>query len=150
MNIINKTYVSNSFVKDVISFVMPNEIRGIDKHPKLREKIIVELRIGNGYSGATICDSKGRWHIQIHIASNKNKFPYQEVYEPIYADTGRLNPEAQRELLHSGSDTNYLRTLILSKEEALVHTMAHEFRHLYQLTFDYKRGSDKDADTYAI
>ena len=62
---------------------------------------------------------------------------------------------------------DYVRTLMLSREEALVHTTAHEIRHVWQdviepiwddLEVDEREGlkefpgsgSDRDADMYAI
>jgi hypothetical protein len=57
------------------------------------------------------------------------------------------------------STGGYIDHLILSREEALVHVLAHEFRHLWQVNHPKKRGkvwgarglySDRDADYYAI
>src|SRR5215207_5039678 len=53
----------------------------------------------------------------------------------------------------------YVSCLILSREEALVHVLAHEFRHYWQYHHPGKRGkvwgargltSERDADAYAI
>jgi hypothetical protein len=53
----------------------------------------------------------------------------------------------------------YLPSLILSQEEALVETLAHEFRHFWQVNHQTKRGkvwgargifSERDACWYAI
>jgi hypothetical protein len=53
----------------------------------------------------------------------------------------------------------YIDSLTLSREEALVHVLAHEFRHFWQTNHPGKRGkvwrargksSEKDSDAYAI
>jgi hypothetical protein len=60
---------------------------------------------------------------------------------------------------YNKSTGGYIDNLILSREEALVHILAHEFRHLWQKNHPGKRGkvwgargqySDRDADAYAI
>jgi hypothetical protein len=59
----------------------------------------------------------------------------------------------------NGNTGGYIDHLMLSKEEALVHVLAHEFRHFWQRNHQGKRGkiwgargvySDRDADAYAI
>lgn len=57
------------------------------------------------------------------------------------------------------STGGYIDNLILSREEAMVYVLAHEFRHLWQKNHLGKRGKvwgargqypDRDADAYAI
>jgi hypothetical protein len=57
------------------------------------------------------------------------------------------------------STGGYIDSLILSREEALVHVLAHELRHFWQCNHPSKRSkvwgargrfSDRDADAYAI
>jgi hypothetical protein len=57
------------------------------------------------------------------------------------------------------STGGYVSSLILSRDEALVHVLAHEFRHYWQYHHPGKRGkvwgarglvSERDADAYAI
>ena len=59
----------------------------------------------------------------------------------------------------NGNTGGYIDYLILSREEALVYVLAHEFRHFWQTNHQGKRGkiwgargvySDRDADAYAI
>jgi hypothetical protein len=97
-------------------------------------------------------DRKGEWetwHISHLIAISK-------------AYINRRN----RELREKGksydwnkSAGGYIDCLVLSREEALVHILAHEIRHLWQRNHSGKRGkvwgargqfSDRDADAYAI
>jgi len=57
------------------------------------------------------------------------------------------------------SSGGYIPSLMLSREEAFIHVLAHEFRHFWQLNHKGKKGkvwgarglfSDRDADSYAI
>ena len=59
----------------------------------------------------------------------------------------------------NGRRKGYIDSLLLSRTEALVNVMAHEFRHLWQKNHSGKIGkvwgakgkfSERDADAYAI
>ena len=82
--------------------------------------------------------------IEVNISRNENEFPICEEG----GDKG-------------DSGDYYLPALILSREEALILVLAHEYRHMWQANnIYYKRGrawgakpegmSNTDADAYAI
>jgi hypothetical protein len=80
--------------------------------------------------------------------------------------TKHLKPNGLTSLLLQGSNggkgisssRGYLNNLVLSVEEALVHSLAHEFRHMWQWYYPSEkrswgskgRFSERDADAYAI
>lgn len=71
----------------------------------------------------------------------------------------RENKERGKHYDWTKSTGGYINHMLLSREEALVHILAHELRHLWQKNHPRKRGrvwgargqySDRDADAYAI
>jgi hypothetical protein len=99
----------------------------------------------------------GKYHIYLQVASSESKFPFRE------SNGQHKDPWWT---LESSGTKDFIPTLLLSREEALVHTAAHELRHIWQhmtqpvwnqLPLDETNGrahpgvgSDYDADRYAI
>ena len=95
----------------------------------------------------------------------KGKWQTWYVSHPIaiskaYIDRrNKENQDSGKHYDYNKSAGGYIDSLILSREEGLVHILAHELRHLWQKNHPKKRGrvwgargqySDRDADAYAI
>lgn len=89
-----------------------------------------------------------------HEKSEKlESWSFPNSLDPKYADI------LQKKCSEDESRDEYIDDLTLSREEAIVHVMAHELRHLWQSGHSDKRDmvwgsreklSDRDADAYAI
>jgi hypothetical protein len=118
----------------------------------------IEVRTGNGFTGQMDIHDYGKYHVYLQVASYESKFPFRESNSNRYKD--RLWT------LESSGTRDFIPTLFLSRKEALVHTAAHELRHVWQhktypiwnrLSQEETNGqphpgvgSDYDADRYAI
>jgi hypothetical protein len=163
MKLQNKTIFHDNKIKEIINFTMPKTVKSTFEHYK-KLSITFNVFTGNGYTGETNVLGFGKFLINLQVASFVNKFPYDEnTVKPI--SSWRIGEQYLH--LENRGTKDYLRTLVLSREEALVHTIAHELRHVWQelteppvwdeLTNIQKEGlqshpgiSDKDADRYAI
>ncbi len=97
-------------------------------------------------------EKKGRWeewHASYPIAITK----------AYIARKNKENRDKGKYYDRKKSTGGYIDALILSREEALVHILAHELRHFWHKNHPGKRGkiwgargqySDRDADAYAI
>lgn len=116
-----------------------------------------------------------RPHVIVRVTKNENEFPHMQKY---IRTTKRIKEKYQKynekkETYETWTKTTYeklpldkqtrfgghIGSLILTREEAFVHILAHELRHLWQTNHRGKRGkvwgargllSDRDADAYAI
>jgi hypothetical protein len=107
--------------------------------------------------------------IIVNLSPNEKGYPYWKTYkyrtERTYwqqpnKKTGE--PETWHQTKHIDDPTKkspYIDHLVLSREESLVNTLAHEFRHFWQSNHKGRRGkvwsakgkiSEKDASAYGI
>lgn len=108
-----------------------------------------------------------RWVYLYYEEYDESKGIWKEVYSCRYlgiskayiARRSRENREKGKLRDWEKRRGGYIDSLILSREEALVHLLAHELRHFWQTNHLGKRGkvwgargksSEKDADAYAI
>lgn len=145
---------------------MPDLVRQIFEYHKEKVKkekltLTIEVRTGNGFTGQLDKRTHGRYYIYVQVASLQNKFPFREPRDNHYKD-----PKLRYWVLEGNGTKDYIPTFFLSREESLVHTLAHELRHVWQHmsqqiwdklpSAETKGqahpgvGSDKDADRYAI
>jgi len=131
MRLKNYTNIPTERIREMIKFVRPSGISNFD------------VRVSNctsGYRGKSYSEGSG-YHdtadpfIVTSIPKTESMFPHYEDH----------------------SKPGYINTLILSTEEALVHLIAHELRHLWQSKHKGHRVwgsrgkfSERDADAYAI
>lgn len=152
----NTTDIPDSFIKEVIDFVRPKNIGHVS--------FLIGNRKDCHFSGHT--DTYRSVTIKINTTNNKKgKFP---VYHDIRGDpylvysVNKLDDDGNavswKERIVK-PNSGYLPSLILSLDEALVHILAHELRHIWQTKHTGKRGkvwnarglhSERDADAYAI
>ena len=172
MKLQNTTNITDERLRQIIEFVKPNHL----------PTSTFDIRVTNSstlYSGAIYPDGyhrSDRPHIIVRITKNENEFPHMEdntrttkavveKYQKYNDKKGRF--ETWRRVIYEKLPKSqhkkvggYIDSLILTREEALVHTLAHELRHLWQKNHHKtKRGkvwgarghySDRDADAYAI
>jgi hypothetical protein len=135
MRLKNYTNFRNETIREIIQFARPNGIANFDIEIK-------NYRYGT-HRGTCYPEGCPGYHhtvnplVVVSITKNENAFPLYEKHK-----NGR----------------GYISSLLVSREEALVHVIAHELRHLWQAKV--KRGyrvwgargqfSDRDADAYAI
>jgi hypothetical protein len=167
MKIENKSIFHDNEIKKIIDFVMPGLVREVFEYHRAKVKkkkltLTIKVRTGNGFTGQMDKDEHGRYYLYLQVASLQNKFPFRESKDQ---DTNHRSPEL-RYWVMEGNGTKDYPTLFLSREEALVHTAAHELRHVWQhmASFMWDKlpleetqgkphsgvGSDYDADRYAI
>lgn len=133
MRLKNYINIPDKKIREVIQFVRPNGLSNFD------------IRVSNSrhdfcetvYVSGCCYHDLPNWSIVVRVTRNENGFPLYEINK---------------------NGSGYINSLILSREEALVHVTAHELRHLRQTKV--KKGdrvwgargrfSDRDADTYAI
>ena len=129
MRLKNSTSMMTEKVREIIRFVRPNGIANFD---------VKVADCKSAFKGRAYTQGSG-----YHATAN----PFVNVY----VGGERHFP------MRSWSGKGYIQSLVLSREEALVHVMAHELRHLWQKR--YSRGmvwgsrgrySERDADAYAI
>lgn len=149
MRIENFTDVSNERIREIIRFVRPSGISNFDVMVKnySRVKCVNGYEIKKGGIGRGMAYRKGSsYHstsnpfVVVSIVNNDQHFPYA---------WGAIGKNL------SGG---YIGSLLLSREEALVHILAHELRYLWQGNHPKEwrifgsRGqmSERDVDAYAI
>lgn len=105
----------------------------------------------------------GEHTIEVAISCNEKGFPIRIDYGKKLDwsekdESGKSIPKMTNEK-RRGKFGNYLPQLLLSREEALVSAIAHEYRHIWQQNHCLKkdrvwgskgRSSELDADAYAI
>jgi hypothetical protein len=166
MKMDNKSAFHDNHIKKIINFVMPPLVKYCVDNYKLNIKVMV--RAGNGATGQTNCIGK-QWNVFLQVPTHYSKYPYQEQTQEKEI---RGFEDRQNWVNMGAGTTDYIPAFILTREEHLVHTAAHELRHIAQhlasiLTKDaYNilppevikdisptpsgQFSDKDADRYAI
>jgi hypothetical protein len=136
MRLKNYTDYPDDEIREIIRFCRPPGIGNFD------------VRVSNSttsmFTGAAYPEGSG-YHdsanpfVVVRITPDEGKFPYLSM--PTKKGGG------------------YLRYLVLTRTEALIHMLAHELRHLWQEKHPGKRGrvwgsrgrsSDRDCDAYAI
>jgi hypothetical protein len=181
----NTTDFSNKQVREIIDFVKPNNLPTSNFDVRITH---CRYGYGSGvyYDGTSTVGEYvvvERPHIMIRIAKpdGETKFPY---YDDRRVQTRRpwrkailryeIFDEKRQEYRKwrmwrrytsikdkpkTFSTGGYISALFLSREEALVHLIAHELRHHWHTNHPGKRGrvwgsrgkiSDTDADAYAI
>ena len=157
MRIKNYTDISDDKIRQIIQFVRPNGISNFDVRISNSQKHIFR---GRAYiEGSTYHDTANPF-IVIRVTKDENAFPYFVRYKSYTRTKFKLNQQSGKfELVSYNTGTGgYIDHILLSREEAVVHVVAHELRHLWQSKV--KRGyrvwgargefSDRDADAFAI
>jgi hypothetical protein len=167
----NTTNVSDAKLREMIAFVKPNNL------PTSTFDIRVTTA-SSEYCGCAYTDgyyNGNRPHIIVRVTKNENEFPrmvtYGKTHRRIKNRYQKFNEKkgifetwihTHYEKLPTHKQTRiggYIDHLTLSREEAFIHILAHELRHLWQKNHRTKRGkvwgargrfSDRDADAYAI
>jgi hypothetical protein len=111
---------------------MPDLVREVLEYNRDRVKrnkltLTIDVKTGNGFTGQTDKDEHGRYHIYLQVASLQSKFPFRE---PAVQDIHYRDPNLQYWVMEGNGTKDYIPTLFLSRQEAFVHTAAHELRHV--------------------
>jgi hypothetical protein len=133
MRLKNYTDFQDKKIREIIEFVRPSGISNFDV--RISNSKTRKYRGCCYYNGASCHDTADPF-IVVRITENENYFPTYTTYKK----------------------GGYINDRLLSREEALVHLIAHELRHLWQkkVKKGYRvwgaRGqfSERDADAYAI
>lgn len=156
MRIKNYTNISDERIRQIIKFVRPNGISNFDIRISNSQKLFG----GTAYWAGSTYHNTGNSFIVVRVTKNENIFPYFVRYISRRKSKLKLNSRSGKlELISYNTSTGgYIDHILLSREEALVHVIAHELRHLWQAKV--KRGhrvwgargqfSDRDADAFAI
>jgi hypothetical protein len=157
MKIDNKTIFHDNEVKKIVEFAM----HPLVKHciDKFKMKIEFRVRTGNGATGDTTSNGK-QWLIQLQVPYLESKYPFDERDREHRSRVDIVQTHYRKQ---TGDGTfDYIPTLVLSREEHLLHCAAHEIYHVAQHLAnkfnEHKDGenakvipfSDKEADRYAI
>jgi hypothetical protein len=157
MRLKNYTNFEDKRIREIIQFVRPNGISNFDVRISNSKTTIFYGRCY--YDGAEVHYTADPF-IVARITRNENEFPYLVQYTPQKKTRMEYNPKTLKFefVSYSTGSRGYIDNLLLSREEALVHVIAHELRHLWQAKI--KKGhrvwgargqfSEKDADAYAI
>jgi hypothetical protein len=134
MRLTNNTDFPDKRIREIIEFVRPNGISNFDVMIKNSDTCLYRGRCY--YNGSSFHRTTNPF-IVVRITKNEGCFP-------LYRTTKK--------------GSGYIPSLLLSREEALVHLIAHELKHLRQARV--KRGhrvwgargqfSERDADRYTI
>jgi hypothetical protein len=157
MRLKNNTDISDDKIRQIINSVRPNGISKFDVRISNSEN---SLFSGTAYpEGSSYHDTQNPF-IVVRVTKDERAFPYFVRYKSHTRTKIKLNPQSGKlELVSYNTGTGgYLDHFLLSREEAVVHVVAHELRHLWQAKI--KRGyrvwrargqfSDTDADAFAI
>jgi hypothetical protein len=156
MRLKNYTDISDDKIRQIIKFVRPNGISNFDVRISNSKGIFA----GTAYwEGSTYHDTPNPF-IVVRITKNESAFPYFVKYSSHTRTKLKLNPQSGKleSVSYNTSTGGYIDHILLSREEAVVHVIAHELRHLWQAKV--KKGyrvwgtrgqfSDRDADAFAI
>jgi hypothetical protein len=168
MKLENRSSFHDNRIREIVNFVMPDLVAQVFEYTRYKVKkqkhtLTMIVKTGNGFTGQMDVDDHGRYFIYIQVAPTSRPFPYRESKSE---DIHFKNPKLRYWIMDGGGTKDYIPTLMLSPEEALVHTIAHELRHVWQVMTESVWdklpleetqgkphpgvGSDKDADKYAI
>lgn len=167
MKIRNTTNIADERLREIIDFVKPNHLPTSTFTVKLTNS---SSDIGSGgkcYGSGT--GYTNRPTIIVNLSPNEKGYPYWRTYkyrikktswQQPNKKTGELEEWYGREYIHDPTKKSpYIDHLVMSREESLVNTLAHEFRHFWQCNHKGKRGkvwgargriSEKDASAYGI
>jgi hypothetical protein len=153
----NHTDVPDKAIREMIRFGRPNGISKFDvRISNLKNGIFRGCAYIDGSSYHKTTDP----FVVVSVTEDANKFPYFVCYKPKTKTKHRLNLQSSKveAVSYKTGTGGYLDHLLLSREEAILHGLAHELRHLWQAKV--KKGyrvwgargqfSDRDADAYAI
>lgn len=131
MRLKNHTSIPTEKIREMIAFARPSGISNFD------------VRISN---------SKCRWRARAYGHGSA----YHDTADPFVVI--RIGEEGKHAYPYlSKQQGGYLSSLLLSREEALLHLIAHELRHIWQI--DHTKGkvwgargrmSERDCDAFAI
>jgi hypothetical protein len=157
MRLKNYTDISDDKIRQIIKFVRPNGISNFDVRISNSQSDIFRGRAY--YEGSGYHDTSNPF-IVVRITKNENAFPYFVKYTSQRRTKLKLNPESGKleSVSYNTSTGGYIDHILLSREEAVVHVIAHELRHLWQAKVKggYRvwgakgQFSDRDADAFAI
>ena len=170
MKMENTTNISTSRLKQMIDFVRPNNLPTSQLTVKVTNSSDKIGSCGVCYSeGTGIGQEPHRPTIIARISRNETGYPwlknyrYKVIVERFRAPhpkTGEMvNWKRKRQVDDPKARGGYINHISLSREEELLCTLAHEFRHFWQSNHKTKRGkvwgargvfSERDACAYAI
>lgn len=174
MRLVNYTNFQDAKVREIIQFVKPHNLPTSNFDVKVTnsdQKYCGKFYRNGGFSKKGVGSDRNRPLIIVRVSKNENNFPLTEDHRPtrvvkLYYDHYNERKgvwegwwSSKQIGIRKGSTGGYIDSLFLSREEALVHIMAHELRHLWQKDHPERRGrvwgargqySDRDADAYAI
>jgi hypothetical protein len=167
----NTTDIPIERIREIVKFVKPNGL--------LTPRYMI--RINNSSRGTSGYFLQSRRDICIRLSKKNFPYPQRSNRDPVVRRPLRkislyyqeFNEKKQIwqwwrcwKMYESIKDTpkvfssgGYISSLELSREESLVHILAHELRHYWQMNHPGKRGkvwgargkfSERDADAYAI
>jgi hypothetical protein len=157
MRLKNYTNISDEKIRQIIKFVRPNGISNFDIRISNSQ---YDLFRGRAYWAGSTYHDTGNPFIVVRVTKKENKFPYFVRYISQRGSKLKLNPQSGKlePVSYNASTGGYIDHILLSREEAVVHVIAHELRHIWQAKV--KRGyrvwgargqfSDRDADAFAI
>jgi len=143
MKLINHTSVADELLREIIRFTCPPGVHGFD---------ITFKNCAAGYRGRAY--SQGTRYHTAKVAGRKvvrSRVPYIVI--------GRWDRETRfKKPYKFYQGDGYLGVKVFSDEEALVHVVAHELRHLWQARVKSGRRvwgargqfSERDADAYGL
>ena len=171
MKLQNTTDIPIERIREIIKFVKPNGL--------LTPSYMI--RINNSSRGTSGYFLRSSRNICIKLSKKNYPYPQRSNRDPVIRRRRRkitfyyqkFNDKKQIwqwwrcwKIYESIKDTpkvfssgGYISSLELSREESLVHILAHEMRHYWQMNHPGKRGkvwgargkfSERDADAYAI
>ena len=171
MKFINTTDIPDEEVREIIRFVIPNGLL-ISKYT---------IRLNNSSRGTRGYFLESNLSIYIRLSRKGYPYPRRQNNDSVIRRPKRkitfwfqeFNEKKQiwqwwyitryyesiKDVPKVFSNGGYISSIALSREESLVHTLAHELRHYWQMNHPGKRGkiwgargkfSERDADAYAI
>jgi hypothetical protein len=153
----NHTNIPDEKIREIIRFVTPNRVTGFDVRIGNSKN---EIFRGRAYPQGSPYHNTANPFIVVKLTKDETVFPYFVRYKSHTRTRVKLNPQSGKfEVVSYNTGTGgYIDHLLLSREEVIVHVIAHELRHLWhaKVKKGYRvwgaRGqfSDKDADAYAI
>lgn len=153
MRLKNNTDIPDDKIRQIIHFVRPNDISNFDVRISNSQKDIFR---GTAYPRGCVYHDTSNPFIVARVTKDEKAFPCFVQYKSYRRTKLKLNPQSGKlELVSYNTGTGgYIDHILLSREEAVVHVIAHELRHLWQVKV--KRGyrvwgargqfSDTDAD----
>ena len=140
----NKSIFTDNQVRKMVNFAMHPYVKIALEKAKLKINIVV--RTGDCATGSISGMGRNEIMIYLQVADKTWKYPHHE--------------KVGQKDISAGGTQDYIPTLVLSREEHLVHCAAHELFHIaqyiyhkiapHETNFEDEVWSDKYADKYAI